>query len=508
MANPADILELRGITKAFGDVTANDHIDLTIAKGEIHTFLGENGAGKSTLVNIIYGFLRPDQGTIYFEGREVHFQSPRDAMKSGIGMVHQHFMLVPTISVAENVVLGLPSKRWPLMNIHEARRKIKEYSERYKLRLSPDDEIWKLSVGDQQWVEIIKALYLGVRLLVLDEPTAVMSPLEIEGLLNRIREMKSEGLTIIFISHKLDEVMSISDRISVFKKGKLVCTVSPDHVTKPELARRMVGRDVLFQIDKPVQSRGPSILKMEHVEAYGDRGVPALKDISIEIHGGEIFGIAGVSGNGQKELYEVLTGIRKVSKGRISIDGSDFTNRTAEEIQGLDFSDIPEDKIKEGAVLEFSISENLILGVHRKRPFAGRWFIQQDVVKQHAERLITEYDIYPPLREKTAGTLSGGNLQKLVLARELSKKPRLIVASQPTRGLDVAASEFTRRKLLEEKRRNTAILLISEDLDEIMALCDLVGIIFNGQVVEIVKPEGISMKEIGLLMTTGKSSQE
>jgi simple sugar transport system ATP-binding protein len=481
MMNPTDILELSGITKTFGDVTANDHIDLKIEKGEIHTFLGENGAGKSTLVNIIYGFLRPDEGIVYFEGKEVHFESPRDAMKAGIGMVHQHFMLVPTLSVAGNVILGIRSKRWPVMDIEDARAGIEEYSSRYKLRLNPDDEIWKLSVGDQQWVEIIKALYLGVKLLILDEPTAVMTPQEIEGLLNRIKEMKSEGLTIIFISHKLDEVMSISDRISIFKKGKLVSTLPASKVTKPELARMMVGREVLFQLQKPVQKRGKPILKLENVEAYGDKGLPALNNISIDVHEGEIFGIAGVSGNGQKELYEVLTGIRKTSKGRVWINEKDVTNRTPGEIQNFNFSDIPDDKIKEGVVLEFSISENLILGLHRKRPFAQRGLIDHEVMKQYAGRLISEYDIYPPLMEKAAGTLSGGNLQKLVLAREISKKPKLIVASQPTRGLDVAASEFTRKKLLEERKKGTAILLISEDLDEI--------------------------RDIGFLMTTGKSVQ-
>jgi simple sugar transport system ATP-binding protein len=504
MVNSNEILALQGITKRFGDVIANDLIDLTIRKGEIHTFLGENGAGKSTLVNIIYGFLRPDEGVIFFEGRERVFRSPRDAMAAGIGMVHQHFMLVPTISVVKNVILGLRSDREPFLNLDRAREQIQQFCDRYEIRLKPDDEIWKLSVGDQQWVEIIKALYLGVRLLVLDEPTAVMTPLEIEGLLSRIREMKEDGLTVIFISHKLDEVMSISDRITVFQRGRVVSTVNGSDVTKPDLARMMVGRDVIFRLEKKPVIKGKTILKLENVETYGDKGLRALDNVSLEVHEGEIFGIAGVSGNGQKELFEAIIGVRKITKGRIWISDKEVTNSPPHEIRNLNFSDIPDDKIKEGSILGFTLAENTILGSQRSKPFVRRLLFDHNEITNHAERLVEEYGIQPPSIRKTAGTLSGGNLQKLLLARELSKKPKLIVASQPTRGLDVKGTEFTRRKLLEEKSRGVAVLLISEDLDEIMNLCDFVGVIFNGNIVAVVKPEETSIRKISLLMTTGR----
>lgn len=503
-----EILELKGITKRFGDVAANDHIDLKINRGEIHTFLGENGAGKSTLVNIIYGFLRPDDGTIVFEGSRRVFHSPRDAMKAGIGMVHQHFMLVPTLSIAQNIILGLPSDRWPFLDLDRARKRIREYCAMYDLRLNPDDEIWKLSVGDQQWVEIIKALYLGVRLLILDEPTAVMTPLEIEGLLEKITEMKSEGLTVIFISHKLDEVRSISDRITVMKNGKVVSTVKVDQASKSDLARMMVGREVIFQVEKKQAPKGKPVLKLQDVEAFGDKGLRALNHASFEIREGEIFGIAGVSGNGQRELYEVIAGVRRIADGRIWMGDVEVTNALPNRIQRLSFSDIPDDKIREGAILGFSVAENLILGLHRMSPFVQSFLFDHHAITANAEKLVKEFGIYPPHIQKMAKTLSGGNLQKLVLARELSKGPKLLIASQPTRGLDVAATEFTRRKLLQERERGTAVLLISEDLDEIMSLCDSFGVVFNGRIVSILKPEETSLREIGLLMTTGKCEQE
>jgi simple sugar transport system ATP-binding protein len=508
MTQANDILELRGITKRFGDVVANDHIDITIRRGEIHTFLGENGAGKSTLSNIIYGFLQPDEGIISFEGSETIFHSPRDAIAAGIGMVHQHFMLVSTISVAENIILGLRSDRRLFPDLDRVRDRIQEFCEKYHIRLNPDDEIWKLSAGEQQWVEIIKALYLGVRLLILDEPTAVMTPAQVDGLLNRIRGMKEDGLTVIFISHKLDEVMSISDRITVFKRGQIVSTVNPSDVTKSDLARMMVGRDVLFQLEKEPVPKGNAILRLENIEAYGDKGLHALDDVSLDVREGEILGIAGISGNGQRELFEVIVGVRRTTNGRIWIDDKEITHSGPHKIQSLNISEIPDDKISEGSIRDFTLAENMILGLQREAPFVGRVLFDHRAIARHAEKLLGEYEIQAPSIKEVAGTLSGGNLQKLILARELSKRPRLIIASQPTRGLDVKATEFTRKKLLEERKRGVGILLISEDLDEIMNLCDRVAVIFNGRIVQVTEPEETSLREIGLLMTSRRFESE
>lgn len=499
------IIRMKGIVKRFPGVVANDHIDFEVMAGEIHALLGENGAGKTTLMNILYGIYRPDEGEIYVRGEKVTIRSPRDAIELGIGMVHQHFMLVYPHTVAENIVLGLSSSKF-LFPTREVGDKIEEISEKYGLKVDPRAKVWQLSAGEQQRVEIIKALYRGADVLILDEPTTMLAPGEINELFSILRRMAEEGRTVIFITHKLDEVMAISDRVTVLRRGKVVATLETPTTTKEELTRMMVGRDVLFRLRRKPVERGKVVLEVKGLRALSDKGIVALKDVSFALYEGEILGIAGVAGNGQRELVEVITGLRKAMDGKVFILGEDVTNRSPGEIVEKGVAHIPEERIRVGLVPSMSVEENLILKNYRFPPFSRRIFLNSSFISEHAESLISEYDIVTPSRDTPAKLLSGGNIQRLILARETSEEPPLIVAAHPTYGLDVGATEHIRRLLLEQRERGAAILLVSEDLEEVMTMSDRIAVMFKGEIVGIVDASEAKVEEIGLMMLGAKSS--
>ncbi|MBC7219538.1 MAG: ABC transporter ATP-binding protein [Hadesarchaea archaeon] len=509
------ILEMRGITKRFPGVLANDHVDFEIRAGEIHALLGENGAGKTTLMNILYGLYQPDEGQILIRGKPVTIRSPKDAIDLGIGMIHQHFMLVDPLTVTENVVLGLKSSKEPLLDLDVAEKRIIELSKKYGLKVDPKARIEQLSVGERQRVEIIKALYRGAQILILDEPTAVLTPPEVKELMKMMKKMAKEGLAVIpFITHKLPEVMEVSDRVTVLRRGRVVGTIPTKRTNKSDLAKKMVGREIYFGVKRKKVKPGKVVLSVKDLEALNDKGLPALRKVSFEIREREILGVAGVSGNGQRELAEVITGLRKATGGRVIILGKDVTNKSPKEITSQGVGHIPEDRVGTGLVMNFTVAENLILGSQSEPPFVNRWFLpfnkkwflDKNEINKYADQLIKEYDIKTPSRDTPARNLSGGNLQKLILARELSRKPKLLIANQPTRGLDVGATEFIQSKLEEQKEKGTAILLISEDLDEIMSLSDRIAVIYEGQIVGIVPAEKAKIKDIGLMMAGVKKT--
>ena len=503
------IIEMRGITKRFPDVLANDHINFDLKACEVHALLGENGAGKTTLMNILYGLYRPDEGEITVQGKPVVIRSPKDAIELGIGMVHQHFTLIPTMSVTENIVLGLKSEREPLLDLGLVEKRIAELSKIYNLKVDPQARVEQLSVGERQRVEILKALYRGAQVLILDEPTSVLTPQEIEDLFKTLRSMVEEGLTIIFITHKLPEVMAISDRVTVLRRGKVVARIETKRTNPVDLSKKMVGREVLFSIEKHEAKKGKVVLEVRDLWSLSDKGQPALKDVSFSIHEGEILGIAGVAGNGQRELAEVLTGMRKSTEGEVYFFGKDVTNYSPKEVIEQGIGHIPEDRIGMGLIMDLSIAENLILEIRSKPPFSHRWFLpfdkkyflDKDEIRKYAERLIQEYDIVTPSADVPARNLSGGNLQRLILAKVLSRNPKFIVAANPTSGLDIAATEFISNKLLEQKEKGVAILLISEDLNHIISLSDRLAVIYNGKIVGIIPAEKAKIREIGFMMT-------
>ncbi len=499
----ADLLvKMVNIVKRFPGVLANDHVNFELRPGEVHALLGENGAGKTTLMNILYGIYHPDGGEIYVKGRRVEIRSPRDAMSLGIGMVHQHFMLVDRHTVAENIALGYA--RSLLNPLKEIKEKLREFAEKYGLKVDPDAYIWQLSAGEQQRVEIIKALYHGADILILDEPTSVLTPQETKELFKIIKRMRDEGKGIIFITHKLDEVFEVADRVTVMRRGKVVGTLKASETTKEELARMMVGREVLFRLEKEPVERGKPVLEVENLHALNDRGLPAVRGVSFRIHEGEIFGIAGVAGNGQRELAEVIVGLRKATAGRILIDGVDVTNKSPRFIASRGVAHIPEERLRHGIVPNLSVAENLILKDYYKEPYRRGLLLDHSKVVEDAERLINKFDIVTPSPLTPAKLLSGGNIQRLICARELHKEPRLIVAAHPTYGLDVGATEYIRKILLEQRKRGAAVLLISEDLEEVLQLSDRVGVMFNGEIVGIVRPEKVAIEEIGLMMAGAK----
>jgi simple sugar transport system ATP-binding protein len=500
-------LRVENITKTFPGVIANNRINLEIHPGEIHGLLGENGAGKSTLMNILYGLYQPDSGQIYLNKKPVAITSPDDAIAKGIGMVHQHFMLVPPLSVAENIMLGLPGERGIWLNHQAARKKILEITQMYGLVVNPEAVIRNLSVGIQQRVEIIKALYRGAKLLILDEPTAVLTPQEIEGLFQVMRRLVSNGASIIFISHKLDEVMEISDRVTVLKNGTVVATANTTDTNKAELATMMVGREILFRLEKPPVEPGRLVLKINHLTVNDDRNVPAVRNLSLEIQRGEIVGLAGVDGNGQKELAEAIAGLRPAQNGAIQINGHDTTHLDAGDLLRFNMAYVPEDRRREGLALGFKLSENFIAKKFRRRPFSVRGFLQRRPIKQHAAELINRFDIRTPGSEVEAKTLSGGNQQKVVLARELSEAPDLIIAVQPTRGLDIGATEFVENQLLRQRSRGAAILYISTELEEILNLSDRIAVIHRGEIMGIVQPGKVTLEELGLMMAGTRFKQ-
>lgn len=495
-----DQMEMRSITKRFPGVIANDQVNFSARSGEVHALLGENGAGKTTLMKVLYGMYHADQGEIYLNDQQVSIKTPTDAINQGIGMIHQHFMLVETLTVAENVALGMPSSRHPLTDLNRVSERIIELADIYGLKIDPDAYIWQLSVGQQQRVEIIKALYRGAALLILDEPTAVLTPLEVEEFFAIVRDMADDGHGLIFISHKLHEVIDISDRVTVLRDGKKVGTYQTKDVTKEDLARYMVGRDVDFRPDIEQVERGEARLVVEDVTCGSDRKIPGLLGVDLSVHSGEILGVAGVSGNGQLELAEVITGLREVQKGRILLDDEEITGLSPIDRTERSLSYIPEERMKDGMIKEFTVAENLILREFHKNPFSRSGFLNLKAIAKHSDHLIQNYQIKTPSKETLAKSLSGGNIQKVVVARELSRKPRVIVASQPTRGLDVGAMEYVRERLLEQRKSGTAILLISEDLDEILALADRIAVLYEGEVMGIIPGEEATPEKLGLLM--------
>lgn len=501
------VVKMRGIVKRFPGVVASDRVDFEVRAGEIHALLGENGAGKTTLMNILYGIYQLDEGEIYVRGKRVTIRSPRDAIELGIGMVHQHFMLVYSHTVAENIVLGLSSADL-LFPLKEVKGKITEFSERYGLRVEPEAKIWQLSAGEQQRVEIIKALYRGADVLILDEPTSMLAPGEIEELFTALRRMAEEGRAIVFITHKLDEVMAISDRVTVLRRGKAVATVEKSRTNKQALTRMMVGREVLFRLQRKPVEKGEIVLEVKALHAPNDKRLPALKDLSFTVREGEVLGIAGVAGNGQRELVEVITGLRRATEGKVVLLGEDITHCSVGEIIGRGVAHIPEERIRMGLIPDMSVAENLILKAYRCSPCSQRLFLNSAFIGQYAERLISEYEIVTPSKDGPAKLLSGGNIQKLILARETSEEPVLIVAAHPTYGLDVGATERIRQLLLEQSERGAAILLVSEDLEEIMTLSDRIAVMFEGKIVGIVAAAEADIEEIGSMMVGARKGQE
>ena len=501
----APAVELREITKAFPGVVANDHIDFQAEESEIHGLLGENGAGKTVLMSILYGLYRPDEGKILVKGEEVAMDSPAKAMRLGIGMVHQHFMLVPSLTVAENIILGRePVKNGVLLDENKMLEQVREFCDLYSLKVDLEAPVYTLSVGVQQRVEILKALYRGADILILDEPTAVLTPQEVEELFKAVRALKEEGKTVIFISHKLKEVLAICDRITVLKRGRVVGTVDADETDLGQLAEMMVGREVVYTFEREPCEAETTVLSVKGLEATDDRGLPALRGVDLQVCASEIVGLAGVEGNGQTELVEVLVGLRRANRGRILLGETDITTDPPGKRIGAGISHIPEDRHKWGLVKEFTVLENLILGSHRDPRFTGRLgSIDFQEATEYSEKLVRDYSIQTPSVDTPAGHLSGGTQQRLIVAREFSRQPRLIIASQPTRGLDIGATEYVRGKLVEMRDRGCAVLLVSADLDEIWALSDRIAVIYEGRIVAIKDPNETSEQELGLLMTGG-----
>jgi ABC-type uncharacterized transport system ATPase subunit len=504
MSAETAFLEIQELTKIFPGVLANDRISFDVKAGEIHALLGENGAGKTTLVSTLYGLHKPDGGHLRLKGREIHLRNSRDAIELGIGMVHQHFMLIPPLTVTENIVLGMPSPREPILALAPAAREIARLSELYGLSVDPTARVWQLSVGMQQRVEIIKALYRGADLLILDEPTAVLTPQEIGELFNVMRRLKAEGHSIIFISHKLDEVMEISDRVTVLRGGRVVDTVDTSSTDKAALARKMVGREVLFTVDKPAAEPGATVLAVQGLRVMDSRGQPAVRDMTFELHHGEVLGVAGVDGNGQSELIEAIAGLRPITAGHVVISGRALTRFQPSDLLPLNVAHIPQDRQRVGLVMEFSVAENLVARLFGGLPFSRLGLLRWPAIRQNALEQIREFDIRVPGPEVKARALSGGNQQKVILARELAHAPDLILAAQPTRGLDVGATEFVEHRLIEQRSRGAGILYVSTELDEILSLSDRILVIHRGEIMGIVRPGEVTREELGLMMAGEK----
>lgn len=499
---PSVVVQMKGITKSFPGVLANDHVDFDVRSGEIHALLGENGAGKTTLMNILYGLYQPDEGEIYINSRRVVINSPKDAISLGIGMVHQHFMLIPSLTVTENIVLGLRSSKRPFLDLDIAEKRITELSERYGLKVDPKAKIWQLSVGEQQRAEILKALYRGAEVLILDEPTSVLTPQEVRELMLILKKMARDGLAVIpFVTHKLREVMALSDRVTVMRRGKVVSTIETKDTDEKDLARKMVGREVLLETETVRAAPKRVVLQVKELRAINDKGLPALQGISFSIGEGEILGIAGVAGNGQSELAEVITGLRRASSGRILINGREITNMSPREIMEAGIAHVPEERIQIGLVPELSVRENLILTNYDDPSLSTRFLLDHASIDRHVDRLIAEFGIMTPSKETEVRLLSGGNLQRLILAREVTRKNlTALVAVCPTRGLDVGATEFIQNLLVSLKKKGVAILLISEDLDEILSLGDRIAVIYEGSIMSIVPVNEAKIDDIGLMM--------
>jgi ABC-type uncharacterized transport system ATPase subunit len=504
-------LEARDITKRFPGVIANDRVNFTLEQGDIHALLGENGAGKSTLMNVIYGLYTPEEGEIYLHGdrsagngsnglRKVEIQTPLDAIRFGIGMVHQHFMLVPVFTVAENMILGDEPTRGTSLDMRKARGQIRQLSHDYGLEVDPDAVVEDLCVGEQQRVEILKALYRHASILVLDEPTAVLTPQEAEDLFSIMRQLTERGVSIIFITHKLKEVLAVADHITVMRRGKVVGTTTPQESDEHQLAAMMVGREVLLRVEKGPASPSEVVLDVENLSVKDERGVDVVQQVAFEVRAGEVLGIAGVQGNGQTELVEALTGLREVQEGTITLAGQKVPSLNPRALVEMGMAHIPEDRHKHGLVLPYSISDNTVLNTYYQPPFARGLQRNQNAVLENAERLIAQFDVRTPGPMEPVGNLSGGNQQKVIVARELGRPVSLVVANQPTRGLDVGSIEYIHRQIIEMRDKGVAVLLISAELDEIMSLSDRIVVMFQGKIVATMDAAETSREELGLLM--------
>ena len=493
-------VEMKDITLRFPGVLANDHVNFTLRKGEIHALLGENGAGKSTLMNVLMGLYKPNSGNIYVNGKHVSFSSPKDAIATGIGMVHQHFMLVPNQTVTENILIGLDEPKF-VLNLKKYDQKVKKLAEQFGITIDPTAQIWQLSVGEQQRVEILKILYRGAQILIMDEPTAVLAPQEAAELIETLRGMARQGKSIIFISHKLNEVRAVADRLTILRKGRATAEgISLEGMSRESLASLMVGREVIFNLQKKEQAAGEVVLELQNVSAVNNKNLPALRKVNLCLKEGEILGIAGVAGNGQSELVEVITGLRQCA-GRILLEGKDIANKSPEASISAGLAHIPEDRIGVGSAPNLSLTKNVIMKSYDHAPISNAWRVNYTAAGVRAQELKNLYKIQAPNIETQARKLSGGNLQKLILARELSSKPRLIVAMQPTRGLDVGAIEAVLDLLLEERSKGGAILLVSEDLEELLSICDRLAVMYEGEIVGVLDQKDADLNTVGLMMT-------
>ncbi|KWW10977.1 MULTISPECIES: ABC transporter ATP-binding protein [Bacillaceae] len=498
------VIEMLNIRKEFPGIVANDDITLQVKKGEIHALLGENGAGKSTLMNVLFGLYQPEQGEIRVNEQVVQITSPNVANDLGIGMVHQHFMLVDPFTVTENIILGKEPSKYGKVNVKEASEEVRKLSERYHLSVDPDAKIADISVGMQQRVEILKTLYRGAEILIFDEPTAVLTPQEIKELITIMKALIKEGKSIILITHKLKEIMEVCDRVTVIRKGKGIGTVNVKETNPDELASLMVGRDVVFKTDKSAANPQEVVLEVKNLEVKDSRGVSAVHNLDLSVRAGEIIGIAGVDGNGQSELIEALTGLKKVTNGTISLNGKQVQNMKPRKITEAGVGHIPEDRHKHGLVLDFSIGENIVLQTYYQEPFSTGGILHSKKIFDKARTIIKEYDVRTPDEYTPARALSGGNQQKAIIGREVDRNPDLLIAAQPTRGLDVGAIEFIHRRLIEQRDAGKAVLLISFELDEIMNVSDRIAVIYEGEIVAIVDPKETTEQELGLLMAGSK----
>ena len=502
------VVYLEKITKTFGKTVANRDVDFALENGSIHGLLGENGAGKTTLMNILFGLHKPDAGNIFVNGELQEIDNPNDAMALGIGMVHQHFMLVKTMTVTENIMLGMKSEKAPLLDIKRVREDIRSLSEKYGFKINPDDRIQDISVGSQQRVEILSAIYRGSKILILDEPTAVLTPSEVEELFTILKQLKKEGQSVILISHKLEEILSITDEVTILRNGENAGTTSiDDSVTKEDLSRLMIGRDVLFDFEKREVVPGKARLEVKQIGAVNERGVQVLSDVSFEIREGEILGLAGVDGNGQKELCEVLTGLRQIDSGEVLVDGVQMRGTPPMNYMQKGVYHIPEDRQRSGLAMNWWIEDNLIIKNYFSDKFSGKLLLNRKAIHEDALKAVEDFRIKAPHPQVAVKNLSGGNQQKVILARELGDRPKVLIANQPTRGLDVGAMEYVRQKILDQKTKSTAILLVSADLEEIYQLSDRIAVIYNGSLMGIVENDA-DVQEVGLMMAGIKSKRE
>ena len=506
MSDDAPLLELKGITKRFPGVVANDHVDFELQRNEVHALLGENGAGKSTLMNILYGLYGPDEGEILLNGKPVRIRSPHEAIDAGIGMVHQHFMLIPVMTVAENIILATEPTKGPFIDRAAAARRVRDLAQTFNFRIDANARVENISVGQQQRVEILKALYRNADILILDEPTAVLTPQEATELFGILQTLRREGMSIIFISHKLNEVLEIADRITVLRRGKTVETVPKAGATEESLAKLMVGRDVLLRVDKEPATPAEPLLTVEDLQVFDERGLEAVRGISLEVRSGEIVGVAGVDGNGQTELIDAITGLRSIASGRVVVGGDDVTGAGAKDSLDAGLGHIPEDRQRRGLVLDFSLAENIALHDYDSPPESRFGWLYPRRLVERARGLLRDFDVRGGGPETLAASLSGGNQQKVILAREVSRDPQVLIAAQPTRGLDVGAIEFVHRRLVEQRDAGRAILLVSFELDEILSLSDRILVIYEGRIVGEYGPD-VSEEELGIAMTGGRREE-